>query len=266
MSLAGELLENKGEEHHERHKAQDDQRHGIVDKQHGSQHARNDHHILDEGHQNIGEHHGDTVGIVGNTSHQLAHRDIVQLLVRQALDMAEYVLTQVGQNLLTNLLQDHGLQIHTDHGYNQNACIGTYHPKQLIQREIVLNEVLDLTDQHRRQQIVGNRDEHDDEHQNKLTQVRSAVTQQPLNQLGVRHVPLILFVVFIMLHPDIGDQEGDGKDADDGTHNENRQILIHCDARLLPLPASAVPPFCGIPRKYRTVPGVCRRLPQYRHQ
>ena len=180
--------------------------------------------------------------------------------------MGEHVLTQVRQDLLAHLLQDHGLQIHTHHGNHQNRGICAHHGKELAQGEVILDQILNLTNQHRRNQVVGNGDQHNHKHQQKLGKIGLGITQQPPDNHRVGHLALELLHGLVPLDLCIGDQKGDGKDADDGTHNENGQILIHCDARLLPLPASAAPPSCGTPRRCRTVPDGCRKPPRCRHQ
>ena len=149
MGAAGEFLENECEQHHKRHKAQHHQRHRIVDKQHGNQNAGNDHYILDHGHQHTGEHPADAVRIVGNTGNQLANGDVVQLLVGKAFNVSKHILTQIRQDLLTDLLQDHCLQVHADHRHHQHTGIGANHPVELAQWERVFDQILDISHQNR---------------------------------------------------------------------------------------------------------------------
>ena len=132
VGLTGELLEDVCEQCHKGYKAQHHQSHRIVNKEHGYQNTCNNHDVLDEGHQNVGKEATDAIGIVGDTGHQFAHRDIIELFVAQTLNMAKDVLTQVGQDLLTDLLQDHCLQVHTDHRDHHDHSVSTHHGKEFV--------------------------------------------------------------------------------------------------------------------------------------
>ena len=130
----------------------------------------------------------------------------------------------------------------------------------------MFNEVLDIADQHGRQQIVGNGDQHDHKDSCELEAIGFRISQQALDDHRIRHIAVELLHSLVPLNLDIGNQEGDGKDANNGTHNENGQILIHCDARLLPLPASAAPPSCGIPRRWHRARHGFRKQRPCRHR
>ena len=104
VGFPGEFLEDGRKQHHKGNEAGHHQCHGEIHRQHGGEHAENHHAVFHHGHQNVGEQHADAVGIVGDASHQLAHGNVVQLFVGQALDVGEHVLTQVGQDLLSHLL------------------------------------------------------------------------------------------------------------------------------------------------------------------
>ena len=92
---AGELAEDDREEHDEGHKAEHHQGQLVVQADHRGEDAQDDEAVLSQLHQQIGEHHRDGVGVVGHTGDQLAHGDLVQLLMGKGLDVGEEVLAQV---------------------------------------------------------------------------------------------------------------------------------------------------------------------------
>ena len=123
VGAAGELAEDDREDHDEGHKAEHHQRQLVVQAEHGHQNAQNDKAVLGQLNQEVGEHHGDGVGIVGHSGDQLAHRDLVELLVCQRFNVAEQILAQIGDDALAHPLQDHGLQVSAAHREHQHACI-----------------------------------------------------------------------------------------------------------------------------------------------
>ena len=123
VGAAGELAEDDREDHDEGHKAEHHQRQLVVQAEHGHQNAQNDKAVLGQLDQEVGEHHGDGVGIVGHAGDQLAHGDLVELLVCQRFNVAEQILAQIGDDALAHPLQDHGLQVGAAHREHQHACI-----------------------------------------------------------------------------------------------------------------------------------------------
>ena len=168
MDRPGKFLEHDGKENQEGHKAQHHQRQGVVEHQHGPQHTEDHHGVLYQCHQDVGKQVADGVGVVTHPGHQLAHGDLVQLLVGKAFDAAEDVQPELGQDLLAHLLEDHGLKIGADHGHHQNAGVHRHHPVQLRQGEISLDDALNFAHQQRRDHIVGDGHQHDDKYQYKF--------------------------------------------------------------------------------------------------
>ena len=112
---AGELAEDDREENDEGHKAEHHQGQLVVQTEHRRQNAQNDESVLGQVDQQVGKHHGDGVGVVGHTGDQLAHRDLIELLVGKGLDVGKEVFAQVGDDALAHFLQDDGLQIGAGH-------------------------------------------------------------------------------------------------------------------------------------------------------
>ena len=258
VGLTGELVEQHREEYQEGCKAQDHQSQGVVEHQHGHQHAHDHQRVFGKGHQNVGEHIGNGVGIVGHPGDQLADGDIVELFVGELLNMGEQVKPQGGQDLLTGFLQDHGLHIGADQGDHQNARIDPHHGKQGGHLEPVLNHALDAADEQRRHHVIGDGDEHGKKGNGELPAVVLRVDQQPADQLAVGHMALIGLSFHPIFGLQINQQKDGGGGADDGAHDQKGQILMHC-ACLLPLPAFAGLPFCGRPDRFHKAPYGCRR-------
>ena len=185
VDLPGELLEDHGEQHHKGHEAQHHQRQNVVQHQHGSKNADEHHHILHQCYQDVGKHIRDGVGVVGGTGHQLAHGNVVQLGMAQALDVGEDVLPDLGQNFLAGLLQDHSLEIGTDQADDQNPRVHRHPDIQVPQCKILLHQHLDVTDEQRRHQIVDDGQQHDEEGQQKVLPVGFRVMKQAADDLGI---------------------------------------------------------------------------------
>ena len=117
------LQEDDREDHDEGHKAEHHQGQLVVQAEHGHQNAQNDKAVLGQLDQEVGEHHGDGVGIVGHSGDQLAHRDLVELLVCQRFNVAEQILAQIGDDALAHPLQNHGLQVGAAHREHQHTRI-----------------------------------------------------------------------------------------------------------------------------------------------
>ena len=215
-------MEHEGKQYHEGHKTENYQGHGVVDEQHHHHNAHNHHGIFHQSDQHIGKHHGNGVGVIGNTGHQLAHGDVVQLLVRKALNMGEHIFTKGRQKLLTDFLQKHGLNIHTDQGNDQNGGIGGDHPVKGAQREaFLLYQLLNVTNQHRGGQVIGDGDQHHHENNDELLFIGLGIVEKPLYDLTVGGCPLPATLFLLPLHQQIGGQENGGGKADDGAYDQN---------------------------------------------
>ena len=225
--MAGEFLEDNGKNHQERHKAQHHQRQGVVQDQHGRQHADDYQGVLRQRHQNVGEQVADGVGIVGDSRHQLAHGNLVQLSVGQLLNVGKGVQTDLGQNLLPGLLQDHGLEIGADHGHSQNASV---HGNQRIEPgkfEALLDGTLDVRHQQGGHYVIGDGHQHNEKHQNKILLIGLGIAQQPFDDLAVGHVPFAGLRLGFPLQHGIGCQKQDRKHTDDGADDQKGKILTH---------------------------------------
>ena len=206
MGLPGEFPENHCKQHHKGHKAQQDQRQCVVDSQHGDQHTAQHHHIFYQGHQDVCEHHGNGIGIVGDTGDQLAHGDVVQLLVGQAFNVGKDIHTQLGENFLTDFLQQDRLQIGANQTDQQNAGVDAHQCKQVRQVELCLHKLLNVTHQQRGENIVANGKEHNDEHGNEILPEGKRIPGKPFHNGLVRQGPFKLLVC-LFLHSKVGDEE-----------------------------------------------------------
>ena len=204
----GELAEDHREQHHEGHEAQNHQRQRIVQQQHGCQHTHDDHAVLSQCHDDVGEEEADVVGVIGDAGHQLAHGDIVELLVGELLDVGKYVQTQLGQDLLAGLLQDHGLQVGADQTHDQNACVDGHQSEQVVQFKGVFDGVLNVADEQGGQQVIDDGKQHHEEDDDEVFPVGLAVGQQPADDLAVGHMPLAVVKFFLaLLQSDVGEDK-----------------------------------------------------------
>ena len=247
---SGEPAEDHRKDHQEGHEAQHHQGQGVVQHQHGAQHADDHHGIFAQGHQNVGEHVGDAVGIVGDTGHQLAHRDVVELLVGELLDVGEDVLADLRQDLLAHPLEDHGLDVGAYDADDEDACVGGHHGQQGVDLKVRLDHVLDLADEPGGDDVVGDGQEHDEEDNDKVLPEGLGIGQQAADDLGVGHVALEAHGGLLVLDGSIGDDERQGEGADDAAGDEQGKIFSHITCP--PLPVSAGPPSCGRLRCWRT--------------
>ena len=142
----GELAEDDREDHDEGHKAEHHQGQLVVQADHCDQDAEDDEAVLGQLHQQIGEHHRDGIGVVGHTGDQLAHRDLIELLMGERLDVGEQVLAQIGDDPLADPLQDDGLKIGACHREHQHTGIDGHRDKQLVQGEIARHQLFDGAD------------------------------------------------------------------------------------------------------------------------
>ena len=267
MDPAGEHPEDHRKQHHKGHKAQHHQGQRIVEHQHGRQYAHHHHGILGQGDDDVGEHVADGIGIVGNTGHQLAHRNVVELLVAQLFNVGEHIQPDLRKDLLSGLLQDHGLRIGANQRNRQNTGVDGHHGPKIAQLEISLDGILNMADQQRRDDLVANGQHHHEKHQDKALPVRLGIPQESGDDLAVTHVPVGVIVLFLdSLQGNVGSDEHQREAADDGAHDHQRQVgsykLKH-RPRLLPPPASAGLPSCGIPHSRHTALRGCPQPPTH---
>ena len=261
MDSPGEFPENHRKEHHEGHKAQHHQGQSVVQHQHGAQHTHDDHGVFGQGYDDVGEHIGNCVGVVGNSRHQLAHGDVVQLLMGELFNVGEHIQADLRQDLLAGLLEDHGLQIGADQRNHQDACIDSYPDEEVPKLKFFFDQTLDVTDDQRGNQIIDDGEDHDEEHTNEAFPVGLGVAEEPPDDLAVGHMPLVVvFLLLMLLQGNVGQDEHQGEGADDGTHDQNGQILTHGQHPLL-LPVSGDRPSSDSRGRIRKAPHGYPRQP-----
>ena len=261
MYLPGKLPEDHGEQDYKGHETQYHQCQSVIEHQHSAQNAYDDHAVLYHGDQNIGKHHGNGIGVITNTSDQLAYGNIIELLMGQAFDMGEDVQAELGQDLLAGFLQDHGLEVGTDHADDQNTGVYTNQREQIAELKIPFDSTLNMADQQGRDHVVHNGYHHNQQYRYEIQPVGLGVDDQPFNQLAVGHMAVEADGLFLVFNGSVGQNKNDGEGTNDGTNNQNRQILMHFDLRLLLLQAAGDLPSSDRQDRFHTAPGECRRLP-----
>ena len=155
VSPAGEAAEEHRIQKNKGYENQHHQGKTGVQQEHGYQHAYQHQHLLGHVHQHIGKHHGDGVGVVGDTGHQFACGNLVQLIVGQLLNVGKDAQPEAGENLLAGFLQDDGLKIGADHGDNQNPGV-YHHPAEKLGhgKACLLHQFLDVANHVRGHEVI----------------------------------------------------------------------------------------------------------------
>ena len=178
VGTAGELAEDDRKNHDERHEAEHHQGQGVVQTEHRRQNAQNDEGVLGQVDQEVGEHHGDGVGVVGHTSDQLAHRDVVQLAMGKGFDVGKEVFAQVGDDALAHPLQDDRLQIGAAHRKDQHAPIDGHTDVEAPEREIASHKLFDIAHDEGRGDVIGDGEEDEKAHHDELVPIGLGVTEE----------------------------------------------------------------------------------------
>ena len=253
VGAAGEFAENHRENHDERHKAQHHQRQLIVEGQHGDENAEDDEDVLGQRDQQVREHHRDSVRVVGHAGDELADRDFVQLLVGQRLNVGEQIFAQVGDNALADALQNDGLEVGACHRKHQHARIDGHARKEARQRKLPGHQFFQRTDDEGRDNVVGNREQHQKQHNDKFCPVRLGVPGQAAQDLAVLHRALKAHRLLFVLDKGVGENQNGRDRADDAPDEKQRIQVSHCRHLPLHLPAFAGLPCGGIRCRYGTI-------------
>ena len=126
------------------------------------------------------------------------------------------------QDLLAGLLQDHGLEIGTNHTDDQNTGIYGYQSEQIGQLKFILDGALDMTDQQRGDHIITDGNDHNQQNRHEIFPVRLSIDDEPFYQFAVFHVPVEAHSLLLVLHGNVGKNESNGKGTDDGTNDQKR--------------------------------------------
>ena len=235
VGTPGKFAEDHRKQHDKGHKAQHHQGQLVVDQQHGPQDAQDHKTVFGQVDKQVGEHHGDGVGVVGHTGDQLAHRDLVQLLVGQGLDVGEQVLPQIGDDPLARLLEDDRLEIGADHGKDQDARIDRHHPEQSLQGEIPHQHLLHLAYDQGGHDVVHDGKKHQQPRRQEAAQVGPGIMGQPPDDLAVGDVALKAHGGLFVLDRGIGEDQ-QGRHRADQPACQHKGIQLHHE---LPPPSSS---------------------------
>ena len=104
VSAAREFTEYHRKENDEGNETENYERQHIVEHQHRPENAHDYEHILDEVDENVRKGDRDGVGVVGNSSNECSDGDLIELIVREALNVMEEILTDARNYLLSRLL------------------------------------------------------------------------------------------------------------------------------------------------------------------
>ena len=138
----------------------------------------------------------------------------MQLRVREALDVAERVVPEAGNDLLAGLLQNDRLEIRADERDQQRDAVEGHEREQLRQLELVLDQFADAPHDERGDDVVDDGHEHDEQREHEPSRVRLSVNQQAPEDLAVGHVALEADSLLFVLHEGKSEYEQRGENAD----------------------------------------------------
>ena len=243
VCTSGEFAEDNGKQNDKGNKTQHHQGEHIIEAKHCHKHTENNEYVFDEVDDDIGKHHRNAVGVVCNTGNELAHGNVVELLVRKCFNVFKKIETDVGNDLLSDLLQGNGLQIGADHGNNKNAGIKRNSQKEGGELKLRLLDVaLNVTDEIGTDDVVRDGKKHQRQHKSELCAIRLGVNEQAFDDLLVRDVTVKAHRFFFVFDEGIGNDEDDGKDAQNAACNNERIVSFKYRHIISPPPISAVLP------------------------
>ena len=243
VCTSGEFAEDNGKQNNKGNKAQHHQGEHIIEAKHCYKHTENNEYVFDEVDDNVGEHHRNAVGVVCNTGNELAHGNVVELLVRKLFNVLKEIKTDVGNDLLSDFLQGNGLQVGAHHCNNKDAGVKCNSQKQGSQFKIRLLDVaLNVTDEVGADDVVRDGKKHQRQHKSELCAIGLGVNEQAFDDLLVRDVTVKAHRFFFVLNEGICNDEDDGKDAQNAARNDKRIVSFKYRHIISPPPISAALP------------------------
>ena len=110
--------------------------------------------------------------------------------MRQGFDVGKDVHADLREDLLPDPLQEDGLGVGADQRDDQDARVDRDHRPELREGEVALDQLLDAADQHGRDHVIDDGEEHHEEDQNELADIGLGVAKQAADDFAVLHMPL----------------------------------------------------------------------------
>ena len=124
-------------------------------------------------------------------------------------------------------MKDYSLPIGADQGDNENAGVKCNGEKERGKREIRLDKLLYVSDQKRRDNVVGDGDEHYKKNENEVLFIGLCVFEESNDYFRVLHVAVEADRLFFIFQQSICDNKDQRENADDSADYENRKKIKH---------------------------------------
>ena len=149
--------------------------------------------------------------------------------MREALDVSEEVLTDIGYYALTGPLKDKSLHVGRYERDYENTRVDSYCGKEVgkLKATLLTYGVCQLTEDERRNYFVRYREYHQDKHHDKVLCVGLCVFEKAADDLRVLHIAVKTDSLLFVLHKGISQNENDGKERNYCSYNKKRIKLTH---------------------------------------
>jgi hypothetical protein len=141
--------------------------------------------------------------------------------------MHKDILADGGKNLLTDRLKQNCLAIGAYHGDDKNARIDCNANEDVAHYEAIgLHKLDNITHNEGGYDIVANGEQHYDAYEKEALPMRLHVNKHTLDDFGILHMAVKADGFLFILHSNVGDDEGGGKEANDASHNQDGIVII----------------------------------------
>ena len=137
----------------------------------------------------------------------------MELGVRKSLDVHEHVLTQSRKYFLSDLLQNYGLHIGGNKRYDKNTRIYGNVGKQFRHLKLLCEYLLYLTDKQGRDDLIGDRKQHDKANGYKAPPIGLRIFKESLYNFAILNISVKADSFLFVLHK----RKGYNKDKREGT-------------------------------------------------
>ena len=125
----------------------------------------------------------------------------------QGLDVGKQVLSQIRDDPLAGLLEDHCLEIGADHRKDQDARIDSHHPKKGIQGEIPYQHFFHGAHNQGRNNIVDDGKQHQQAGHCKAARIGPRIMGQAPDDLAIRNIALKAHGGFLILYQGVSQNQ-----------------------------------------------------------
>ena len=125
--------------------------------------------------------------------------------------MEEQVLSDGGQDLLSDLLEHDGLKVHGAQRGQHDHDVDPDAPEDFPEFEGAFDDLFDVADDERRDNVEHGRHDHQEEDHDVFLPVRLCVSEKTPDELRVLHVAVETDLLFLAADREVRKEEGCGK-------------------------------------------------------